>query len=142
WQRTFSADRPAAESSSLTAEPKSSGQPREEEAGAAAATQAGDTAALPSSVSQEESFTVRVPSERLDRMLNLAGELRIVQRSGEELSQRLADLNRFLADVLDRCQLLEQVVGQSLEKTEFRNAVQVEITNLRPQLEGCRDQVG
>jgi two-component system chemotaxis sensor kinase CheA len=90
----------------------------------------------------EESFTVRVPSERLDRMLNLAGELRIVQRSGEELSQRLADLNRFLSEMLDRCQRLEQIVGQGLEKTEFRAAAQAEIVSLRPQLEVCRDQVG
>ena len=90
----------------------------------------------------EESFTVRVPSERLDRMLNLAGELRIVQRSGEGLNQRLADLNRFLSEMLDRCQRLEQIVGQGLEKTEFRAAAQAEIVSLRPQLEVCRDQVG
>jgi chemotaxis protein histidine kinase CheA len=44
----------------------------------------------------EESFTVRVPSERLDRMLNLAGELGISQQSGEEVSQRLTGLRELL----------------------------------------------
>jgi two-component system chemotaxis sensor kinase CheA len=44
----------------------------------------------------EESFTVRVPSERLDRMLNLAGELGISQQSGEEVSQRLLGLSELL----------------------------------------------
>ncbi len=40
----------------------------------------------------DESFTVRVPSERLDRMLNLAGEVRISQRSGDALADRLGGL--------------------------------------------------
>lgn len=40
----------------------------------------------------EESFTVRVPSERLDSMLNLAGEVRISQRAGESVSNHLAAL--------------------------------------------------
>ncbi len=40
----------------------------------------------------EEAFTVRVSSERLDRMLNLAGEVRIAQRSTEAVQGRLADL--------------------------------------------------
>ncbi|HZZ79552.1 MAG TPA: response regulator [Gemmataceae bacterium] len=90
----------------------------------------------------EESFTVRVPSERLDRMLNLAGELRIVQRSGQDLSQRLTDLNRFLSDVLERCQQLEHVIGQGVGKADSLHLVRTEIGSLRPQLEGCRDQVG
>ena len=40
----------------------------------------------------DESFTVRVTSERLDRMMNLAGEVRIAQRSTEAVQGRLADL--------------------------------------------------
>lgn len=47
----------------------------------------------------EESFTVRVPSERLDRMLNLAGELRISQRSGDAVSGRLAALREQLDEL-------------------------------------------
>jgi two-component system chemotaxis sensor kinase CheA len=95
------------------------------------------TPALP-----EESFTVRVPSERLDRMLNLAGELRIVQRSGDELSQRLADLNQLLGEMINGCQRLEQVVGQGPEQTEFWSPAQADKVNLRSQLESCRDHVG
>ncbi len=48
--------------------------------------------AAPPTGSAEETFTVRVPSERLDRMLNLAGELRISQRSGDTVRKRLSDL--------------------------------------------------
>ncbi|MEO8493756.1 MAG: response regulator [Planctomycetota bacterium] len=44
----------------------------------------------------DESFTVRVPSERLDRMLNLAGELRISQRSGDTVADRLDGLREQL----------------------------------------------
>lgn len=45
----------------------------------------------------EERFTVRVPSERLDRMLNLAGEVRISQRSADALAERLEDLSAQVA---------------------------------------------
>lgn len=48
----------------------------------------------------EETFTVRVPSERLDRMLNLAGELRISQRSGEAIADRLDALTEQLEHIL------------------------------------------
>ncbi|MCY2989598.1 MAG: response regulator [Planctomycetota bacterium] len=50
------------------------------------------TPAASATGSAEETFTVRVPSERLDRMLNLAGELRISQRSGDTVRKRLSDL--------------------------------------------------
>ncbi len=43
-----------------------------------------------------ESFTVRVPSERLDRMLNMIGEMRIVQRSGLGISRHLFELRTNL----------------------------------------------
>lgn len=51
--------------------------------------------AAPTAVA-EDSFTVRVPSDRLDRMLNLAGEVRICHRSGESLAARLAELREHL----------------------------------------------
>lgn len=89
-----------------------------------------------------ESFTVRVPSERLDRMLNLVGELRIVQRSGQEMKRRLTDLNRFLAGLLRHCQQAERLLGQSGERDDAWNGVRAELDFLRPQLEACRDQVG
>lgn len=44
----------------------------------------------------EESFTVRVPSDRLDCMLNLAGEVRISQRSGASLCDHLTSLREQL----------------------------------------------
>jgi two-component system chemotaxis sensor kinase CheA len=44
----------------------------------------------------EETFTVRVPSDRLDRMLAFAGEVRIAQRGGAVLSGRMADLRADL----------------------------------------------
>ena len=128
WQRTLTAD-PAESLESAAAETVAPATCAEEP-------QEPAPSALP-----EESFTVRVPSERLDRMLNLAGELRIVQRSGQDLSQRLIDLNRFLAEVLDRCQRLEHVAGSGMEKTESWNLAFAEIGGLRPQIEGCRDQV-
>ena len=47
----------------------------------------------------EESFSVRVPSERLDRMLNVAGELKISQRSADAQAAQLANLAELLRSV-------------------------------------------
>ncbi len=47
----------------------------------------------------EESFTVRVPSERLDRMLSLAGELRIAHRAGDELAKQIAALQEQVEEL-------------------------------------------
>ncbi|MGE0606721.1 MAG: response regulator [Pirellulales bacterium] len=41
---------------------------------------------------RDENFTVRVPSERLDRMLNLAGEVRVSHRNAAGIQDRLASL--------------------------------------------------
>ena len=46
---------------------------------------------------EEEKFTVRVASDRLDRMLSLAGELRISQRGAEAEAGHLAGLHEQLA---------------------------------------------
>ncbi|MBC7817558.1 MAG: response regulator, partial [Planctomycetaceae bacterium] len=51
----------------------------------------------------EEAFTVRVTSERLDRMMNLAGEVRIAQRSTEVVQGRLADLVEHLDAAVRDC---------------------------------------
>lgn len=142
WQRTLGEEPAIVEPVPRVAEEQVSAPLRATEVPAPVAREQGEPTAVQPPAAQEESFTVRVPSERLDRMLNLAGELRIVQRSGEGLSQRLADLNRFLAEVLDRCQHLERVVRQDPQKAEPWVMAQAEIVDLRPQLEACRDQVG
>ena len=53
----------------------------------------------------EESFTVRVPSERLDRMLSLAGELRICQRSGDQIATQLAQLWQHVTALITNSRL-------------------------------------
>ncbi|WP_437204460.1 hybrid sensor histidine kinase/response regulator [Planctomicrobium sp. SH664] len=95
----------------------------------------------PSTGDAEEIFAVRVPSDRLDRMLNLAGEARIAQRSSSasagqlnELQQHLDQLRqevagppcktiemildavRRLASGLRNCHLREQLLVEELEK--------------------------
>jgi chemotaxis protein histidine kinase CheA len=45
---------------------------------------------------REDTFTVRVSSDRLDRMLSLAGELRISQRAADLHTQQLAALNELV----------------------------------------------
>ena len=45
---------------------------------------------------RDENFTVRVPTERLDRMLNLAGEIRISQRISDSIQDRLTVLHESL----------------------------------------------
>jgi two-component system chemotaxis sensor kinase CheA len=52
-----------------------------------------------SPVEAEDAFTVRVGSDRLDRLLSLAGELRISQRSAELHAQKLADVHDYLKDL-------------------------------------------
>ncbi len=69
----------------------------------------------------EESFTVRVPSERLDRMLNLAGELGISQQSGVETTRRLTALR----------EQLEHLKREALQGND----------NVASQIDGLLDQV-
>lgn len=58
----------------------------------------GEVRSLPAATAPvpEESFTVRVPTERLDRMLASAGELRIAQRAAADVGGRLSDLRTEL----------------------------------------------
>jgi two-component system, chemotaxis family, sensor kinase CheA len=73
------------------------------------------TPALPVPLA-EESFTVRVPSDRLDRMLTLAGEIRIAQRAGGVLSERMADLRDDLHRL--RKSFREQTAAECLPALE------------------------
>lgn len=64
----------------------------------------------------EEAFTVRVSSDRLDRMLNLAGEVRIAQRSTELVQGRLANLVDHLdAAVRDHSRESTAEIGQAFD---------------------------
>ena len=64
----------------------------------------------------DENFTVRVSSERLDRMMNVAGEVRIAQRSTEAVQGRLADLIDHLdTAVRDRAHQSPSEIGQAFE---------------------------
>ena len=88
----------------------------------------------------EENFTVRVPSDRLDRMLFLAGEVRISQRSGDTVSDRLAALREHLEQLKRESSgsidhqdsnienLLEQVrrIGGDLRNWRGRESILVE----------------
>ena len=59
---------------------------------------------VPTTASREENFTVRVPSERLDQMLNLAGEIRISQQISESIQDRLEVLHEHLEQLPGRNQ--------------------------------------
>ncbi|HWY88077.1 MAG TPA: response regulator [Gemmataceae bacterium] len=137
WQRALADEKPAEPASFSPGVESSRAPDRQIEAETARSPRPAEETA-PVLPMPDESFTVRVPSERLDRMLNLAGEIRIVQRSGEELSRRLGDLNRYLSGVLDQCQQLAQSSVQERERAE----IQAELAGVHPQMEGCRDQVG
>ncbi len=77
-----------------TAQPQSAAPPA-----SAALSQAEAVPAAPevtSATHRDENFTVRVPSQRLDRMLNLAGEIRISQRVFDNIEVRLSVLHDSL----------------------------------------------
>ncbi len=65
----------------------------------------------------EEIFTVRVSSERLDRMLNAAGEVRISQRSKDAIRRRIGDLNEHLSSTLETLPRLS--TGEGRQALEF-----------------------
>lgn len=60
----------------------------------------------------EDSFSVRVSSERLDRLLSLAGDLRIAQRAGEQLISPLQEVRGFLGTVAANTRRLQQQLGR------------------------------
>jgi two-component system, chemotaxis family, sensor kinase CheA len=76
----------------------------------------------------EETFTVKVPSDRLDRMLNLTGEIGISQRSAEAASEQLGELRGQL-----------QAIGKSLGRrspAETRQALEAALDQVR-RIEGA-----
>jgi len=71
----------------------------------------------------EESFTVRVPAERLDRMLNLAGEIRISHRSTYPIQSRLAEVSEHLTASLGQL--------SRLSESEHRQILEFTLDQLR-----------
>lgn len=55
---------------------------------------------LPTSVWQDDARSVRVSSEDLDRMLNLIGELRVLQRSDHETYRQFKELRGRLEEII------------------------------------------
>ncbi len=78
--------------------------------------------------SDDDSFTVRVPSERLDRMLNVAGELKISQRSANALAGQLTNLT-------------EQLLALSIPESRATAENDDQIENLKSKIENLIDQV-
>jgi len=72
----------------------------------------------------EDVQTVRVSSERLDRMLNLVGEVRVLQRSSSEMQRQLRNLRSRLDDLTRQ---LEGEVRLDLESL-FNQVRRVETT--------------
>jgi two-component system chemotaxis sensor kinase CheA len=69
----------------------------------------------------EEGFTIRVPSEHLDRMLTLTAELRISHRGDEDLTLRLADLREQLhqGPIAD----LRALIGHETSVEDYRSHI-------------------
>ncbi len=120
WQHAGRGERPILALDQLKSESVPVGQPLlavEPTTGKSARpTPASPPTENPQPVTADESFTVRVTSERLDRMLNLAGEVRIAQRSTEAVQGRLADLVEHLdAAVRDYSHQSPAEHGQAFE---------------------------
>lgn len=69
-------------------------------------------AAPPVPVGGEEGFTVRVPAERLDRMLSTAGEIRVSHRSAGDLAARLDGVRKRLSESAAVSRKLKGASGQ------------------------------
>lgn len=52
----------------------------------------------------DEAQSIRLPAERLDRMLNLVGEVRVLQRANGEMQQQLRTLRTHLDEISRRLQ--------------------------------------
>lgn len=70
----------------------------------------------------EEGFTIRVPSEHLDRMLTVTAELRISHRGAEDLAERLAELREHLQQL--PIAALRMPMGREERTAECRAAIE------------------
>lgn len=69
-------------------------------------------------VASEEGFTVRVPAERLDRMLSTAGEIRVSHRSVNDLAGRLDGLRKRLSESAEASRKLKRNALQAEERSK------------------------
>ena len=60
----------------------------------------------------EERLVVRVSAERLDRMLSLAGEVRVSQRGSDALESQLGVINEVVAEALVDCKRFEEKMSR------------------------------
>lgn len=74
-------------------------QPAPAPAGRAPPDDGEQSASMAAEQGEPEGFTVRVPAERLDRLLALAGELRIQQRAGDAALQQIEGLRTQLEQI-------------------------------------------
>lgn len=100
----------------------------------------------------EERFTVRVPSERLDRMLSLAGELRISRRAAESVATGLGELDEQLAGILAAAMKCDRKVREAFDRWQqtapsteqadrSRAEVNDRLASIRRRLEAALDRL-
>ena len=92
----------------------------------------------------EERFVVRVPAERLDRMLSLAGEVRVSQRGSDAHENQITILREVLASMLSECKRFEEKLPQmnsNADAVSIRELVEGPIHQLHTQLEGAAERL-
>lgn len=87
----------------------------------------------------EDRSVVRVPAERLDRMLSMAGELRVTQRGGDSLTAQLNILGEILISALSGCKRNSEKLARAAPSDT--RAVRVPNDELRNQLDGAVERL-
>lgn len=90
--------------------------------------------------SSEDRFVVRVPAERLDRMLSLAGEVRVSQRGSDALVNQLNVLNEILTSTLADCKRFETKLARKAATVDSR-PLKERNDELRTQLESAVERM-
>jgi two-component system chemotaxis sensor kinase CheA len=88
----------------------------------------------------EDRSVVRVPAERLDRMLSLAGEVRVSQRGSDSLASQLSVLNEFVANTLADYKRFEEKLPR-LAPDAAAPSVKEPVEQMRTQLEGTVERL-
>ncbi len=88
----------------------------------------------------EEHFVVRVPAERLDRMLSLAGEVRVSQRGSDALEYQLNVLCELVAGTLADCKRFEEKLSRLAPGADLK-PLKEPAEQLRSQVEGAVERL-